>query len=199
MSNLTKFFLNGVLGFLCLALLAMPVASAESLWTETGASASLFSDHKARFVGDIITIIISENSSANRTGTAANTKTTATSMNAGVGIFSGITAASAGNTDKFSAAGSLANSNNISARMTAQVTEVKPNGDLVIVGKQNIEQNGEKQTITVSGIVRSENISASNTVLSSAMADAQIKIVGKGPISNKQRQGIISQLLNIFF
>ena len=119
MSNLTKFFLNGVLGFLCLALLAMPVASAESLWTETGASASLFSDHKARFVGDIITIIISENSTANRTGTAANTKTTSTNMNAGVGIFSGITAASAGNSDKFSAAGSLANSSNISARMTA--------------------------------------------------------------------------------
>lgn len=199
MSNLTKVFSNLVLGFLCLVLPAMPLVSAESLWSETGANSSLFSDHRAHSVGDSITIIIRETSTANRTGTAANTKTTSTSMNAGLGIFSGITAASAGNADKFAAAGSLVNNNSVNARMTAQVTEVKPNGDLVIVGKQKISQNGEEQTITVSGSVRIEDIAPGNTVLSSSMSNAEIKINGKGPIANKQRQGIISQLLNIFF
>lgn len=199
MSNLTKAFSRIVLGFLCFVLSAMPVVSAESLWSDTGANASLFSDHKAHAVGDTLTIVIRENSSANRVGSAANSKTSSTSMNAGVGIFSGITAASAGNADKFAAGGSLVNSNVVTARMTAQVTEVKPNGDLLISGKQNIVQNGEEQTITVSGIVRADDITPDNTVLSSSIGNAQIKIDGKGPIARKQRQGIISQLLNIFF
>lgn len=199
MSNLTKVFSRIVLGFLCLVLPAMPLASAESLWSDTGANANLFGDHKAHNVGDTLTIIIRENSSANRVGSAANSKTSSTSMNAGVGIFSGITAASAGSADKFAAGGSLVNSNVVTARMTAQVTEVKPNGDLLVSGKQNIVQNGEEQTITVSGIVRADDISPDNTVLSSSIGNAQIKIDGKGPIANKQRQGIITQLLNIFF
>lgn len=199
MSNLTKLFSNLVLGFLCFILPTMPLVAAESLWSETGPSSSLFSDHKAHAVGDSITILIRETSTANRTGTAANTKTTSTSMNAGIGIFSGITAASAGNADKFAAAGSLVNNNSVNATMAAQVTEVKPNGNLVIVGNQKIEQNGETQTITVSGTIRAEDITPSNTVLSSALSNAQIKIDGKGPIANKQRQGIITQLLNIFF
>lgn len=199
MSNLTKFCLRVVLGFLCFVLPAMPLVSAESLWVDNGPGANLYSDHKARAVGDTITIVIRENTSAKRVGSSANTKSSSTSMNAGVGIFSGITAASAGNSDKFSAAGSITNSNVVTARMTAQVTEVKPNGSLVILGKQNIEQNGEGQIITVSGVVRVEDIAPDNTVLSSSIGDAQIKIDGKGPIARKQRQGIISQLLNIFF
>lgn len=199
MSNLTKFFLRIVLGFLCFALPVMPLASAESLWSDAGSHANLFGDHKAHAVGDTLTIIIRENSSANRVGAAANSKSSSTSMNAGIGIFSGITAASAGNADKFAADGTLTNTNVVTARMTAQVTEVKPNGDLLISGKQNIAQNGEEQTIMVSGIVRADDITPDNTVLSSLIGNAQIKIDGKGPIARKQRQGIITQLLNIFF
>lgn len=200
MSNLTKILFALVLGFLCFLLPGMSSASAMSLWSDVpGSNINMYSDRKARAVGDTLTIIISESSSANRVGKAANNKTTSTSMNAGTGIFHGIASASAANTDSFSADGSVKNTNTVTARMTAQVIEVKENGSLVISGTQSIKQNNEEQKITVSGIVRPEDITTDNTVLSSSIGDAKIKVDGNGPISNKQRQGIVSQLLNFLF
>ena len=70
---------------------------------------------------------------------------------------------------------------------------------MVITGTQTIKQNNEEQKITITGIVRPDDIAADNTVLSTYVADAQIKIDGKGPVANKQRQGILSQILNILF
>lgn len=200
MFNLTKVITSLLLGLLCVVFSATSSVSAMSLWSDTGtASSSLFGDHKAHAVGDTLTIIISESSSANRAGNASNSKSTSLGMNAGTGIFHGIASASAGNSDSFQAKGALANTNSVSARMTAQVLEVKPNGDLIISGSQSIKQNGEEQKITVSGIVRSEDISSDNTILSTYIGNAEIRVDGNGPISRKQRQGIITQLLNFLF
>ncbi|GMB01328.1 flagellar basal body L-ring protein FlgH [Pelosinus sp. IPA-1] len=198
MFNLTKIIVSLALGFLCLGLTAASSVSAMSLWSDAG-SANLFSDHKARAVGDSLTIIINENSSASRVGNASNSKSSSTSMNAGTGIFHGIASASAGNADSFTAKGSLANTNTVTAQMSAQVIEVKPNGTLVISGTQSIKQNGEEQKITVSGVVRPEDILSDNTVLSTYIGNAQIRVDGNGPIAKKQRQGIISQLFNFLF
>jgi len=198
MFNLTTFHRSLVLGFLCLIVMAMPSVSAMSLWTDAG-TFSMYSDRKAHAVGDTLTIIISESSSANRAGTATNSKTSTTELNAGVGIFSLLTNASGGSADSFKANGAIVNSNNVNARMTAQVLEVKPNGSLMISGTQSIKQNGEEQKITVSGTVRTEDISTDNTVLSSAIGNAQIRVDGSGPLANKQRQGVLSQLFNFLF
>ncbi|MDF2635241.1 MAG: flagellar L-ring protein [Pelosinus sp.] len=199
MFNLTKVISSLLLGFLCLVFTATSSVSAMSLWSDAGASGSLYGDYKARAVGDTLTIIISENSSANRVGNAANSKSTSLNMNAGTGIFHGIASATAGNSDSFQAKGSIANTNNVTARMTAQVLEVRPNGDLIISGTQSIKQNGEEQKITISGIARPVDILPDNTILSTYIGNAQIKIDGNGPISRKQRQGIVSQLLNFLF
>ncbi|MBP2627202.1 MAG: flagellar L-ring protein [Firmicutes bacterium] len=199
MYGLTKKVFGIVLGFLCVMLPLMPSASADSLWSDVGLNASMYGDRKAHAVGDTLTIIISESLSANRAGTASNTKTTSTSMNAGTGIFHGIASASAGNSDSFSAKGSLANTNTIAATMTAQVIEVKPNGSLLISGTQSIKQNGEEQKITISGIVRVEDITTNNAVYSYSIGDAKIKIEGNGPIASKQRQGILGQIFNFLF
>ncbi|WP_378951004.1 flagellar basal body L-ring protein FlgH [Pelosinus sp. sgz500959] len=200
MSNLTKVFLCMVLGFLYLVVPGIPSASAMSLWSDAGgATINMYSDRKAHAVGDTITVIINETSTANRVGKAANTKTSKTDMSAGTGIFHGIASASSANTDSFSANGSINNTNTVTARMTAQVIEVKENGSLMISGTQSIKQNGEEQKITVSGIVRAEDITTDNTVLSSSIGDAKIKVDGSGPIANKQRQGILGQLFNFLF
>lgn len=185
-----------------LLLLAQPlagVAAAASLWTDTGPGASLYSDRRAHAVGDILTIIISESSSATRTGSANNSKSTDMSINAGTGIFSGIASASAGNSDSFESSGSITNANTVKGRITVAVNEIKPNGNLVISGSQSIKQNNEEQKIIISGEVRPEDISPDNTVYSSYVANAQIKIDGKGPLASKQRQGILSQIWNFLF
>ena len=209
MSRQAKVFRGLVLGFLCLVLPIMPTTSAMSLWSETGAAANLYNDHKAHDVGDFVTIIINETSSASRDGKANNSKSTSADMNVQFGIFGAITrflgigspsaTASTSNSDDFEAKGSIANNNTVRARMTAQVIEVKPNGNLVISGTQSIKQNGEEQNITVSGVIRTDDVMPDNTVLSSLIGDAKIQVDGKGPISRKQRQGILTQLFNIFF
>jgi flagellar L-ring protein precursor FlgH len=181
-------------------LLALPAgpAFAVSLWSDSP-QANLFSDHKAHAVGDILTIIVDETSSASRVGAANNSKATDVKMNAGTGIFHGIASATAGNSDSFKAAGSITNSNNVSAKITVQVTDIKPNGNLLISGTQSIKQNGEEQKIVVSGEVRPDDVAADNTVLSYYVANAQIRIDGKGPLANKQRQGLITQIFNFLF
>ena len=80
-----------------------------------------------------------------------------------------------------------------------QVTEVKPNGNLVVSGTQSIKQNADLHTITITGVVRPDDIAADNTVLSSYVANAEMKFDGKGPINAKQRQGILTQIFNILF
>ena len=183
---------------LSLLLISTPVW-AQSLWSDNSPAANLFSDRKARAVGDTVTILINENSSAVRSGAANNAKSANVDMKAGAGIFGWIAAANADESDKFDAKGTLTNTNKVNAKLTTTVTEVKPNGSMVITGTQTIKQNNEEQKITITGIVRPDDIAADNTVLSTYVADAQIKIDGKGPVANKQRQGILSQILNILF
>lgn len=182
---------------LALALLVplQPQAEATSLWSDN----SLFGDRKARAVGDSLTIVISESSTASRTGNAANSKSASAQMNAGTGIFKWIDDAQVSSSDSFKNEGKITNTNTVSGRITVQVTAVKPNGNLLVSGTQSIKQNGEEQKITITGEVRPEDISADNAVLSSNVANAQLKIDGKGPIASKQRQGILTQIFNFLF
>lgn len=170
---------------------------AESLWADS--NSSLFADHRAHAVGDILTILISESSTATRAGSASNSKSSSSSMSAGSGVFTFLNGASFGGSDSFSAKGSINNTNTVSGKITVTVQEIKPNGNLVVGGKQSIKQNGEEQVINITGVVRPEDISADNTISSYYVADAQIRIDGHGPMARKQRQGILSQIFNFLF
>ncbi|MDF2501394.1 MAG: flgH [Anaerosporomusa subterranea] len=186
-----------ILVLLMVALITFtPVSDAASLWSDSG---SLFSDRKAHAVGDIITIIISEVSSAKRSGDTSNGKSSNTNLADGTGKLDFIPALGATYSDQFKASGSISNTNIVSGRITVQVTEVKPNGYLVVSGKQTIKQGSDEQRITISGIVRPDDVTADNTVLSNYVSNAELKIDGKGPLSSKQRQGILSSLFNFLF
>lgn len=174
-------------------------ADAASRWSDTASPLSVYSDHKAHYVGDVVTIIISEATSSSHVGQTANSKTANTNMNAGVGLFTFLDNASAGQSDSFTAKGSISNINNVNGRITAQVTGVMPNGDLMLTGTRTVRQNGDEQKITLTGTVRPDDIAADNTVLSSYIANAEIKIDGKGPIYQKQHQGIITRIFDWLF
>jgi flagellar L-ring protein precursor FlgH len=68
-----------------------------------------------------------------------------------------------------------------------------------VSGKQTIKQGSDEQRITITGMVRSDDVTADNTVLSSYVSNSEIKIDGKGPLAGKQRQGILSSLFNFLF
>lgn len=176
------------------------VASAESLWANSnGTSTNLFADRRARNVGDILTIVISESTTTSAKKSMSNSKNGSQTLNAGTGIFSFLAAATASGSDAFKATGSASDTNSVTGKVTVTVTEVQPNGNMVVEGTQSIWQNRDEHKITLKGTVRQDDITASNTVPSSLVADATLKFDGKGPLNAKQRQGILSQIFNILF
>lgn len=181
-------------------MLMQPLAcSAESLWGPNR-KASIFQDVKARNVGDVLTIVISESSTATRSATSKNSKSADIGVGAGTGSFlDWITAHNASMSDNFNSSGNINNTNRFTANVTVQVVGVQPNGNLLISGTQSIKQNKDLQTITITGEVRPQDVSGNNTVLSTYVANAQIVVSGKGPLMRKQRQGIITQVLNFLF
>jgi flagellar L-ring protein precursor FlgH len=188
--------------WLLTALLFMATASvgATSLWTDTSPSGSMFADRKARVVGDTVTIIVEERTSAKNTAGTSSSKETNVNMGAGSGfLLKAITAAGADYSDQYDSSGSTTRGNSLSAKITAQVIEVKPNGNLVISGSQTIKVNGEDQKISVSGTVRPDDISPDNTVSSTVLADASVKVDGKGAIGSKQKPGIIHRIFGWLF
>jgi flagellar L-ring protein precursor FlgH len=82
--------------------------------------------------------------------------------------------------------------------MTARVSQILPNGDLEITGKQLLKINGESTTVEVRGIVRAVDIDAENRVPSNRIADAQINYKGKGFVSRSAKQGLLGQLFTLF-
>ena len=184
---------------LTLAFLAVPyTGNAKSLWVDR--SHSIFADKKARNVGDILTIVISESTTQTATKSRSNEKTASIGLDAGVGIFGFLgRASSAGVNDSFEAEGSANDTNRYSGRITVTVVEVLPNDNMIIEGTQSIWQNRDEHKITLRGIIRRDDVLMDNTVPSYKVADATIRFDGKGPLNAKQRQGILTQIFNFLF
>ncbi len=159
-----------------------------SLWPKEESKLLLFRDTKASKVGDIVTVLIAESSKASK---ASETKTSRASDNtlgfkAGTGIPTDFQV-KGGN--KFEGIGTTTRAGNLNATVTAVVVEVLPNGNLKIDGVKDIRVNDETQYMTVSGIVRPEDISRNNSVISTDIADAKILYKGEGSLDDEQRPG----------
>ncbi len=182
--------------FLSLAiLLLMGMAEAANLYQENSYQA-LTSDHKAHRRGDLITVLVYETSSAT---SAANTRA---SRNAGVGVdIDTVTKARAAGVNvknQLDGSGSTQRQGSVLAQITVSVKEINSSGDLIIAGEQFLEVNNERQQIKVEGRVRPQDISDTNTVLSTRIADAKISYLGDGDIANKQRPGWWQRCLTWF-
>jgi flagellar L-ring protein precursor FlgH len=151
---------------------------------------SLTSDRRASRVGDIVTILVYENS------TASNTADTSTKTSVGVQgnvstMWGGNNAAQIGLGDNYGGRGQILRTGRLLAQISAHVTQTEANGDLIIAGEQAIDVNGEKTRIHLQGRVRPVDIAANNTVQSNRLADARIDYVGEGFITDRSRPGLI--------
>ena len=199
-----------------------PVASTPmpgSLWT-TGRG-SLFMDYRARVVGDIVTIKITENAKASKSAKTDLTKKN--SLKFGIPSLFGLETAANARKDRVSAAnaagaaaigldlssilaassekdytgdGSTERSGTLQATLTAVVTRVLPSGNFFIEGRRRINLNEENQYLLLTGIIRPEDISPDNTVPSSMIADASISYYGEGNVADQQRQGWFATLVD---
>ncbi len=180
------------------ALLLTTSACANSLWTP--AAGSMFTDQKARQVGDVVTVLVVESSSTSQQASTGFDKKLDHKNDAGVGsLIEKIPAFDFSSAQKSSSTGSTSRTSNFTAKITATVTKVLPNGNLVVEATRAISTNSEHQNIKLTGTIRQQDIAPDNTVLSTYLADAKIESSGKGPIGSRQKEGIISQLLRFLF
>lgn len=178
-----------------------------SIWHNTDRN-TLFLDNKARNVGDIVMVAISETSSANKSATTDLTRENTTE--ASLGTLFGVTSALQAHNPNFDGTANLSGKNeykgegsttrrgDFTATVSCVVTEVLANGNLRIEGRRDITVNNENQFIILSGVVRPEDITHSNMVRSTQIADARIEYSGDGDIDDQQRPGWLNQILAAF-
>ncbi len=171
-------------------------ANPGSLWTNS--AKDILADRVARKEGDVITIIVSETSSSSFKAETTGSKNDSTSINKGVGpiLANLIPNWAIGAKSSNSGKGATTQAGTFSAKITAVVKKVYPNGTMLIEGVRSITRNKETQNFSLSGVIRKEDVRSDNSVLSENIANAVIKADGKGMISDRQRRGILSRLLD---
>lgn len=185
---------NGMTALAGLALCAIAgPAAAEDLY-RGGSFPSIASDIKAGGIGDAVTIVIFENASASNRVTNRTSKQT--QLQGGLSAGSIDERGSLGFGGTFNGTGEVSRSEQLVARMTAQVTGLAPNGDFLIEGQHNMLVNGEHRNIRIRGRIRPVDITADNSVASSRIADAQIDFDGKGFVSRSAKPGLINRIFS---
>ena len=152
---------------------------------------ALISDRRAEAVGDKITIVVKENTTA-ISGANTNTErsvglTGALNQDVGVGLSFDSKNAGTGQTQR---------SDQLTTNITATVVARDDNGDMIIRGSKQIAVNNERQDFSIEGRVRSQDLAADNTVQSNKLADVKIVFTGDGDISAKQHPGLITRVLD---
>lgn len=189
-------------GLCCLAI--APPMPAQSLWQDR-TSISMVSDKRAHAVGDILTIIVQESNTASKDNSTKTAK--GSGVDASINTFLYSPAASGlltkggqlpalkySSKQDFSGGGQINNSERITARIAVRVVDVLPNGNLVIEGTRQTSFAGETQDAILRGVVRGEDVQSNNTVFSYNVADATIRYVSKGSVSDSQRKGWFTKI-----
>lgn len=181
-----------------------PLQTADgSLYSDAGLNSYLFSDLKARRVNDILTIRVLESTTAS--SGADTSATRKSSKNLAIPNFFGLedrtgsvplaNLVSATSDSAFAGEGATNRQGRLSALLSARVREVLPNGDLVIEGIKELKVNNERQMLTLFGIVRTRDIAPNNVVPSTAIANMQVQLDGKGVVSDHLKPGWLYRVL----
>ena len=158
----------------------------------TSSSGLFSSDRRAKKVGDILSVTLSETFSSNKAVTNSSGKTDTIGAEVGpTGIlrnFAGL-GGSASTTNSFSGSMSTNQSNSLNGTLSATVVRVFPNGNLEIKGQKKLRITEGTEYIRLTGIIRPQDISTSNSVSSAKIAEAQIEYVGAGILDNASKPG----------
>lgn len=204
---MNKLLVSLIVFFLCACFVSD--GRSDSLWSDSfSGRGSLFADDKSMSIGDIVTIVISESTTASR---SSETKTAKDVSNKG-SITSFLYPQSAsgalthndalpaweyGVQKDFNGKGEIAEKDSLTAKITARVIDVYPNGNLMIQGERELSVANDKKKIIITGVIRRSDIGPDNTVESNLMADAKIYYEGKGPIADNQRRGVMTWLRDV--
>ncbi|MCP3941185.1 MAG: flagellar basal body L-ring protein FlgH [Desulfobacteraceae bacterium] len=175
-----------------------------SLWTKN--ERYLFEDTRAKYVGDTVIVDIVENStskmdvnteSARKTSMTVGTPTVnILGFETNLGGTAGTNLLSTDFSNTFSGEAASDRTGQVTASIAARVTETLPNGNLSIFGRRAMKVDNEVQYIVVSGIIRPQDISSTNRVQSTFLADSRIEYYGKGALADKQKPGWGTRLID---
>ena len=175
-----------------------------SLWNSS--RASMFEDTKANYVGDTVIVDIVENSSSRMDVNTESSRETSVAVgvptvnvlgyetNLGGGGAANLFSSNFNNSHEGEAESDR--TGQVTASIAARVVEVLPNGNLSLFGRRAMKVDNEVQYIVVSGVIRPGDISATNRVQSTYLADARIEYYGKGALSDKQKPGWGTRLID---
>jgi flagellar L-ring protein precursor FlgH len=188
---------------------AIPRPPVGSLWSEVGARALVGMNGNARRVGDLITVLIDEQT---ETRLSADTDTRSdSSMGGSLGAFFGLgKQIKKNNADNlgtgigyesesgqsYGGKGSTSRAGKLLGRLTCRVVEVLPNGNLKIWGYKQVRSNRETQYLVVMGMARPRDIQADNTIQSGLLAEAKIQFNGSGVVGDKQGPGVVHRAMD---
>lgn len=191
--------------------LTMPVPAPQPSPTEANAlwrsgSRAFFKDQRAAQVGDIVTVLVNMNDSANLKNNTTSTRTSTDT--AGVANLFGLDklvpptvnpgallAAKSGNSNI--GAGQIQRNEAVTLRLAGIVTQVLSNGNLVVAARQEFMVNGELRDLNVTGVIRPQDIASDNTVPHDRMAEARISYGGRGQLTDLQRARWGQQMMDI--
>jgi len=191
-----------------------PISERNGSLFQENTSIALFRDTKARRIGDIITIVLTEQTNATKSASTSTDKSTGVTIAApnlfgrtpalkpmGLGnattpldLSVGLTSAQG-----FDGSGDSTLSNALSGRLTVTVSEVLSNGYLLVRGEKRLTINQGDEYVKISGIIRPQDILSDNTVLSTYVADARISYTGDGSVHDATQHGAIVGFLNRFW
>jgi flagellar L-ring protein precursor FlgH len=184
----------------------VPVVDNDGGFTYSGGS--LYSRRRARVVGDLLTIQVVHNTSAD-TKAKTNLKRQG-DIKAGVTALMGLETAIAkipgggpslsietSTQNDYNGEGGTNRAGSVTGTLTTRVVKVMPNGHLVVYGQQNVRINNENEVLAVRGIVDPRSIGADNSVRSTSVSDLHIEYAGVGVVSGKQRPGWFSRILDV--
>jgi flagellar L-ring protein precursor FlgH len=169
-------------------------ASAGSLWNPSAGLSDLARDNRASQIDDIVTVVVSEKTSAVANGatktaraSAANNSITALAGKTNpAGALANLTGLS-GNTT-LDGTGSTSRDTTLTTNISARVIAVLPNGNLVVDGVKDVQVDSEHQLISIRGVVRPADISTANMVSSDRVAEMEVRVNGKGVINDAMRR-----------
>ena len=187
--------------------LTLPIfLSAKSIWVD-GRSGSLFSDPRASGIGDLITVLVDESTSLTSSQQTSREKSSNIANEVKQFLFSpvaskfGTKKGELPKTEISTSSGSeggglVTNRQTLRSRASVIVVDVLPNGNFIIEGVRAVSFSGQQYYGKLRGIVRPYDVSRTNTILSSSIADARIEYVSQGSLSNAEKEGWLSRTLN---
>ena len=172
-------------------------SSPGSLFTRTGLLADGFRDLRASRVYDLVTIVIADKASAVSSGVSntsrkSSAKASITALAGAIKVTRPLAnLATTSNDQQLQSQGKTSRDSALTTTLTAQVTQVLPNGNLVIQGQKEINVNSEHQTVTIRGIVRPDDLSPANQIPSDRVAMLDVRVSGKGVVNDAVKRPFI--------